>query len=126
MRLLKQFSVYRNLHKPTMFSIKQSGIVIGWASTIELEGSIGFHVGESGRIRVTKQRRKNVHSWIKSDNYKILDAPVNLDDYKELWYSPYFTQFYHCIKTGKVVVSARKIIMANDRAYALEPEYKKV
>ena len=55
---IKQVSVYRNLHKPGMFSIRQSGKVIGWSTTILLEGNIAFHVNENGRLKVTRERKK--------------------------------------------------------------------
>lgn len=120
----RQVNVYRNLHKKGMFSIRLSGKVIDWASTIVLSGNIAFHIGEKGRVRVTEQRKKNVHSWIKADDYKIINDKIALDNnYKELWYSPYFTQHYYCLSSGNIVVGADEVVLHNDRAYALNPAY---
>ena len=119
----KQVNVYRNLHKKGMFSIRLGGKVIDWASTIILSGNISFHIGEKARIRVTKQRKKNVHSFIKSDNYRIADDIKLSSDYKELWYNPYFTQHYYCLTSGGIVVCADEVVLTNDRAFALNPIY---
>ena len=121
---MAKYSVYRNLNKPGMFSIKQSGIVLDWAPTILLEKKIAFHVGESGRLRVIRDRRKNVHSWIKSEMFTVLKETPSLEKYVELWYDPYYAQHYYCTRTGKKVISAHKVVMANNRAYTLQPTYQ--
>jgi len=113
------YSAYRNLNKPNHFSIRQSGKVIDHQVTVVLE-DCKFHVGESGRIRVTQQRRKNVHSWVNAKKY----IPANIEDinlleYEELYYDPYFTQHYYSVKTGEIVKEALKVILANNRCYAL-------
>jgi len=113
------YSAYRNLNKPNHFSVRQSGKVIDHQVTIVLE-DCKFHVGESGRIRVIQQRRKNVHSWVNAKKY----TPANLEDinfseYEELYYDPYFTQYYYSAKTGRIVKEAAKVVLANNRCYAL-------
>ena len=117
------FNFYRNLNKPGNFSIREKGKVIGWSPVVLLDGNIGFHVGESGRLRVIRDRRKNVHSWIKAKSYEILNEVPSLDGYMEIYYDPYFTQFYYCTQSGKKLASAKRVLLANNRAYAYEPSY---
>ena len=123
MRNAKKVHVYRNLHKKGMFSIRLSGKVIDHASVIRLSGDVGFHINENGRVRVTKQRKKNVHAWVKAENYEILSEAPDLSNHVACFYDPYFTQYFHCMKTGNTLESAEEIIMANNRAYALNPVY---
>ena len=57
--------VYRNLHKRgTIYSVRQFGKVIGHAKSLGLT-NCQFIVRESGRQRVIKSGRKNVHAWVK-------------------------------------------------------------
>jgi hypothetical protein len=120
---MKQFSFYRNLHKPGLFSIKQSAHVVDWQSNILLSGNIKFHISEKGRLKVVKNRRKNVHAWIKSNEYFVLEN-VDLTGFLELWYNPYFTQHFYCIKTGGIVIGAEKVILTDNKAFVHKPVYQ--
>lgn len=56
--------VYRNLRmKGRMYSVRQNGLVVGHTSRINLRNCC-FVVNESGRQRVLKSRRKNVHAFV--------------------------------------------------------------
>tara|TARA_R110002153_G_scaffold38558_1_gene111879 strand:- start:160 stop:567 length:408 start_codon:yes stop_codon:yes gene_type:complete len=58
-------SVYRNLHNG-LISIKSasSGLVLGHAKSVDISGA-DFVVNEAGRQRVLKEKRKNVHAYVK-------------------------------------------------------------
>ena len=60
-----QVSVYRNLHNG-LISIKSasSGLVLGHAKSVDIDGA-DFVVNEAGRQRVLKDKRKNVHAYVK-------------------------------------------------------------
>jgi len=120
---VKQISIYRNLHKPDMFSIKQSGKVIDWQANFLIHGNIGFHVNENGRKKVTKLFKKNVHSWLKADSYEVVNTTSVPKNYIELWYNPYFTQYYYCTQTGKEVVGAQEVLVFENKVFALKPIY---
>lgn len=59
----KPVQVYRNLHKDC-FSVRQAGIVRFHTKNLMLKNA-SFIVGLKGRERVLKERRKNVHAWVK-------------------------------------------------------------
>lgn len=60
--------VYRNVSMPdgVWYSIRQRGVVIGHARCVELLDAT-FLVMPSGRARALKQKRKNVHAWIRGE-----------------------------------------------------------
>ena len=65
----KPVEVYLNLNKKYgdgqhMYSIRQSGKVVGHAPYVHLL-EVEFVVKEKGRDRVRKEKRKNVHAWVK-------------------------------------------------------------
>lgn len=87
----KPVKVYWNLHLDC-YSVQQSGKVVAHADTVELR-DVTFHVNESGRQRVLKERRKNVHAFCTGylddakDRYwdvKIVYNPYKYDSFR-LW-----------------------------------------
>ena len=59
----KQVKVYRNLHRGC-WSVMQDGIVRFHCSHLSI-ANCSFHVNEKGRQRVIRNKRKEVHAWIK-------------------------------------------------------------
>ena len=87
----KPVKVYWNLHLDC-YSMQQSGKVVAHADQVELR-DVTFRVNESGRQRVLKERRKNVHAFIVGylDNalarywdIKIVYNPYKYDSFR-LW-----------------------------------------
>ena len=54
--------VYRNLHK-NCWSVRQDGLIVKHTKEVSLKDA-RFLVGQSGRKKVLKERRKNVHAGI--------------------------------------------------------------
>ena len=79
--------VYRNLHK-ACWSIKQDGLVKAHADTVRLS-DCEFRVGEKGRLRVIKEKKKNVHAgvvgFIPNDSF----AGPSLQACDSITYNPY-------------------------------------
>ena len=57
------YQAYRNLHKPSYFSIKHKGLVIDYATTMVMT-ECRFFVSLKGRLRTVARRRKGVHAWV--------------------------------------------------------------
>jgi len=113
------FQAYRNLHKPGCFSIKHKGLVIDYATTMVMRGC-RFFVSEKGRLRTVARRRKGVHAWIVGKSYEILPADLDIPNneaYEEAWYSPYFTQKFYGINTGKIYEFADEVYFVNNKCY---------
>lgn len=61
---MEKYRVYRNLHNGK-FSIKnEAGLVVGHADSVRLF-NVSPVVSEAGRNRVLKEKRKNVHAYMR-------------------------------------------------------------
>jgi hypothetical protein len=86
----KPVKVYRNLHKGC-WSIKQNGLVKAHSDEVNLF-DCNFLVNEKNRQKVIKEKRKNVHAfvkgyiWIAFDN-AFVKRPIVL--IKQASYNPY-------------------------------------
>ena len=88
----KKVMIYRNLHNG-MFSVKQDGLVVAHVDSIMLSRAV-FKVNQSGRNRVIKEQKKNVHAFVIG---YIADVNVdkNVSDLKAVSYNPYkYGNFY--------------------------------
>lgn len=61
--MAQKVMVYRNLHNQK-FSVLQDGLVVGHTRNIILAGCT-FVIQESGRQRVLRDHKKNVHAYVK-------------------------------------------------------------
>jgi hypothetical protein len=84
--LKKRIKVYRNLNNG-MLSVVQSGLVVCHAYNCVMR-DCRFLVGESGRQKVLREKRKNVHAYVSGYLYT---EPAGLPafDWKSVHYSPY-------------------------------------
>lgn len=87
----KPVRVYKNLNNGKM-SIQQGGKVVAYADSVTLK-DVSFKVNEGGRLRVIKERQKNVHAYAIGliVSFTNLDAPIG----QPVTYDPYkFGYFY--------------------------------
>jgi|TARA_R110000765_G_scaffold351300_1_gene441284 hypothetical protein len=89
--------IYRNLHKGC-WSVKQNGLVKAHSDEINLY-NCEFLVNENNRQKVIKEKRKNVHAFVKG--YIWTGANQNLD--RRVCYNPYFKDcFYDIVLENKI------------------------
>lgn len=81
----KKVSVYWNLHKQC-FSVRQGGLVVGHVPTMLMLRDVDFVVNAKGRDRVRRERRKNVHAYVRG--YVDL-ADEGITDARPVTYNPY-------------------------------------
>ena len=93
-------SVYFNIRK-RVFSIKNFGRVAGHAIHIQIDDP-WFVVSESGRQRVIKEKRKNVHAYVrgaKQDIHPLPRRPMSAMKLRknevEVTYNPYKAGYFH-------------------------------
>jgi hypothetical protein len=123
---MKPFRVYRNLHRGN-FSIqsyvKEKGgyRVTDRASTVVLE-ICTFKIYESGRQKVIKESRKNVHAYVEPMSYRKIERVVDVSKFREIYYNPYaFDSFVYkdtLEKAGKV----NRVLTYNNRLYDVSNE----
>ena len=111
----KRVRVYRNLHKKC-FSVKcmKTNRVIAHVKEITLTNAT-FPVSQSGRKRVLKEKRKNVHAFVQG----IVDNNVLVYGNTKICYNPYKRgHFFYC-SNGKEIKSARAVLVDLNGVLAL-------
>ena len=109
-----KYYIYRNLHR-NLFSIRLRGRVTDRGDEFIAENVI-FKVNESGRQRVLKEKKKNVHAFCVSDKY--YPHKTSVDRYRTITYNPYVASYFTC--DGKRIDSASKIYFRSGKCYLIE------
>ena len=94
----KNIEVYYNLHKKCL-SVRKRGLVIDHVRSILLKNA-EFVVQPAGRKRVLKEKRKNVHAYVRGERV----AVASFDSRSErITYNPYKNKSFVSVETGKPV-----------------------
>ena len=102
----KKIKVYRNLHTGTM-SVQQGGLVVGHCDEILINGA-EFVVNESGRQRVIKEKRKNVHAFVVGFLFSGELGGRTTDGGTPVSYNPYKMGTFYVRETGQAVYWATR------------------
>ena len=107
-----KIKVYRNLHNG-LYSIKQKGLVVAHAQRLYLR-DCKFTVRESGRQRVIKEKRKNVHAFI--EGYitdSVMGTTVERNDLPiAVTYNPYLHNSFVNKQNNKPIQGAMGVILS--------------
>ena len=96
--LNKNVEVYYNLRKKCL-SVRKRGLVIDHVRSILLKNA-EFVVQPAGRKRVLKEKRKNVHAYVRGERV----AVASFDSKSErITYNPYKNKSFVSVETGKPV-----------------------
>ncbi len=96
--LNKDVEVYYNLHKKCL-SVRKRGLVVDHVNSILLKNA-RFVVQPAGRKRVLKEKRKNVHAFVRGERV----AVASFDGKSErITYNPYKYKSFVSVETGKPV-----------------------
>ncbi|UJJ74803.1 hypothetical protein [Bacillus phage BM-P1] len=105
--------VYYNLHKHT-FSVQQKGLVVLHLDMVVMSDA-EFRVNETGRQRVLKEKRKNVHAFVNGS--LSLDMEDVDSSYREATYNPYLYDSFVDKETGQRINKADKVILKDKRIF---------
>lgn len=85
--------VYFNLHKKTL-SVRHKGIVVHHSDYVKILNP-KFVVSEAGRQRVLREKRKNVHAFVRGELASLVNDPKDsTEDFQAITYNPYkYTTF---------------------------------
>lgn len=112
-----KYYIYRNL-RTKGFSVRYRGLVIDRLFTFSAE-SVEFKVNEKGRLKVIKERQKNVHAFVVCDKYKVKKYPVlsqkDIDRLDRVMYNPYSAAHFMC--NGKKIQTAKEVIFQNGMCF---------
>jgi len=110
--------VYWNIHKKC-WSVKSrlTGKIMAHAHAVEID-DVNFIVQPAGRKRVLKEKRKNVHAFVRG-NFKSLyitpHPPMKVIGYDtQVFYDPYKNSTF-VEEGGRAIYSAKKVYMASDK-----------
>lgn len=105
--------VYYNLHKKC-WSIKHKNKVIGYADTVLLK-DCSFQVSETGRKRVLRERKKNVHAGVTGT---LVASDVVRRKYKTcVTYNPYKRGSFYEVDSKKKVLQSKETYLAKGKAW---------
>lgn len=110
-----KFQFYRNLHTKT-FSLRYRGKVIGHPTSV-LCSDCTFIVSDTGRQKVLREKRKNVHAYIASMSHELLSETPTLSEYIEVYYNPYTTDSFVVKGTENKVLKVDKVLLHDNRVY---------
>ena len=114
--------VYKNLHKDC-WSIKQHGLV---KAHIPKNHAIGlwdcyFHVDVKGREKVLREKRKNVHAFVKGflqDAENVSRNPQVITREVEVTYNPYKYETFVDKKDESFVYYADEVLLTHNKVTA--------
>ena len=102
--------VYRNLHRTSVggthvYSVRgDDGRVKKHVENLTLK-DCSFRVGEKGRQRVLREKRKNVHAYIQGKECKNDKFPM--ENSIKVQYNPYKNKFFINTETNKPIFEAK-------------------
>lgn len=117
----KSFRVYRNLHRGN-FSIKSyvdlvSGYRVTDRGEIVLMKNCSFKIYESGRQRVIKEKRKNVHAFVEPTSYEHLNEKADVSKLREIYYNPYKHDSFVYKDTEEKIEKASMVLAQDNKLY---------
>lgn len=116
--------VYYNLHKNRL-SVKSReplsyGKVINHVDTILLYDCT-FVVQKAGRKRVLKEKRKNVHAFVRGTIYRKDKIIKHTDNCRVIKYNPYYHDSFVYEDSGKPVKKADLVVIIGKKIIAYNP-----
>ena len=117
-----KYDIYYNLRKKCL-SVRdgKSRKVVGHIHRVWL-ADVDFKVSEAGRQRVLREKKKNVHAFVRGTPLAWDSTRVPLEGHTYLYYNPYTTKGF-IDKNGKVVKSAKSVIINGKSVFAKGLEY---
>lgn len=108
--------VYRNLHK-NCWSIKYRGRVKAYADMVVLT-DVKFVVQPAGRVKVLKEKRKNVHAFVRGLWEPQLAFPLLNQKFIEVKYNPYHNSTFVDL-AGNPIYQAKMAVLCEGKCYIL-------
>jgi hypothetical protein len=106
--------VYRNLHNGLMSVREAHGLVLTHEDVVFVRDA-SFVVQPAGRERVLREKRKNVHAFVRGDLAGFSAGSLTgFDDYtswKQATYNPYKCSTFVDKTTGEPLHSANKVVV---------------
>jgi len=114
----KPVKVYRNLHKGC-WSVKQNGLVKAHSDDITLF-DCEFLVNQNNRLKVIREKRKNVHAFVKGILSKYCDKHDHSrwGEVKSISYNPYKGDSFYDLETNESIYEADNVRLVGKKVFA--------
>lgn len=109
-------SVYFNLHKKC-WSIRSRGRVIAHAARVEIS-SPEFKVSASGRARVLRENKKNVHAFVSGELVSFGEANGEGLSGDRVTYNPYKFSTFVRAENEEAIFNAEYAVLEDKKVYA--------
>lgn len=106
--------VYRNLHTQC-FSVRHKGRVIDAAHSIMVRDA-KFIVQPAGRAKVLREKRKNVHAFVRGTVVDELVIKIG----PQITYNPYKRDSFFYKSNGKPIHKAALVMLVENRIYLVK------
>lgn len=110
--------VYRNLHL-NVWSIRHQGRVIYHTDQVVIENA-QFIVQQAGRLRVLKEKQKNVHAFVRGYLSSQLLIPFLDNRFVEITYNPYSYATFVDWFLNPIYQSSLVVLTPEQKCYALQ------
>jgi hypothetical protein len=122
----KPHRIYRNLHK-NLFSIQdyieeKKGYRVTDRVSMAVLNDVEFVVYQSGREKVLRERKKNVHAFVLADSYDVrVVGRLDTNSMREIYYNPYEYNSFVYKDTGESLngKKLKKVLIINNKVYEL-------
>lgn len=109
----KPVMLYKNLHNG-LFSVKQDGLVVAHLESVLLS-NVSFKVNESGRNRVIREQKKNVHAYIVGYILNVNSTPMSLLR-RAITYNPYkYGYFYFKDDNSNAILNKDNLVYCDSK-----------
>jgi len=114
----KPVQVYRNLHKGC-WSVKQNGLVKAHSDDITMF-DCEFLVNQNNRLKVIREKRKNVHAFVKGILSKYCDKHDHhrWGKVKSISYNPYKRDSFYDVDTNESIYEADNVRLVGKNVFA--------
>jgi hypothetical protein len=107
---------YWNLHLGCI-SFRERGGKVQHAESLQLE-NVTFSVQPAGRQKVLREKRKNVHAFVRGEVVSIGQGIPPQGEWVKVTYNPYKFDSFVVAETGEPIHAARAIVIEDKRIYA--------
>lgn len=121
---MNRFEAYYNLHKKCLSYRPTNGSEGVQHADIISMSNVSFAVQPAGRDRVRREKRKNVHAFVRGHlNFVNVTWEVEVDStdskFVEVTYNPYKYDSFVIKSTGEPIYSAREVVLSERRIWAV-------
>jgi hypothetical protein len=112
------YYIYRNLRLPGAFSVRHLGKVVARHSLMAAT-NVKFQVSQSGRMRVLRERQKNVHAYVVAQGFSPYAEPVGTSLLQRISYNPYKQDCFTV--DGSPIYRAKLVIFEGGSCWLVQP-----